>query len=142
MDRRRRRGHAREQHRIWPSRRSLAEFADGSLAEISIGLPKEAAPVRALADCLSHVVSLALQHGVPLGEIVDVFAGTKFGPAGTVDGDPQTTVASSPLDYLARSLAAAYLPGVALEPADPEPAAAPLLPLEMPPAGPRLRVVR
>ena len=79
--------------------------------------------------------------------MVDLLAGTRFGPAGTVDGDPDVTRASSPLDYLARSLAAAYLPGHALDPVQEE-EAAPTLPLDMPPqsrpaeARPKLRVVR
>ena len=108
-----------------------AEFEDGSPAELSLGLPRESAAVRALADSLSHVASLALQHGVPLDEIVELLAGTRFGPAGAVDGDAEVGRASSPLDYLARSIAAAYLPDLVL----PEPeldAPPPLLPLEMP----------
>lgn len=119
-----------------------AEFADGGLAEVSIGLPKESASVRAMADSLSHVASLALQHGTPLSDIIELLAGTRFGPAGTVDGDPLVARALSPLDYLARSLTASYLPDLAVEPV-PEEEVAPELPLEMPAqARPRLRVVR
>ncbi len=119
-----------------------AEFSDGAVAELSLGLPKESAAVRAMADSLSQVASLALQHGTPLGEIVELLAGTRFGPAGMVDGDPQVDRASSPLDYLARSLAAAYLPDMRLDPVEDE-EAAPTLPLDMPAqARPRLRVVR
>lgn len=119
-----------------------AEFADGSLAELSLGLPKESAAVRALADSLGQLASLALQHGTPLSEIVEALVGTRFGPAGAVDGDPEVARASSPLDYLGRSLATAYLPQLALDPPAEE-EAAPLLPLDMPQlARPKLRVVR
>ena len=119
-----------------------AEFADGAVAEISLGLPKEGAAVRALSDSLSQIATLALQHGTPLAEIVEILAGTRFGPAGMVDGDPTVDRASSPLDYFARSLAAAYLPDMRLDPAEEE-EVAPTLPLDMPAqARPRLRVVR
>ena len=119
------------------------EFADGTLAELSLGLPKESASVRALADSLGQLASLALQHGTPLADIVDLLAGTRFGPAGAVEGDPDIARASSPIDYLARSLAAAYLPDLTLEAADEEAVAPPALPLDLPPqARPRLRVVR
>jgi hypothetical protein len=118
------------------------EFADGGLAEVSLGLPKESAAVRALADSLGQVMSLALQHGTPLADLIELLVGTRFGPAGAVDGDPDVTRASSPLDYLARSLAAAYLPGLRLEPAEAA-EAAPALPLDLPSqARPALRIVR
>ncbi len=123
------------------------EYADGALGEIEITLPKESPSVRALAECLAQALSIGLQHGVPLAAYVEALAGSHFGPAGAVEGDPSVARASSPIDYVMRSLAAAYLPAAIL----PAPAldeapvqAPPLLPLELPqePRRALLRVVR
>jgi hypothetical protein len=118
------------------------EYADGSLGEITLSLPRETATVRGLAEGFAQAVSLGLQHGVKLEEFVDAFALTRFGPAGTVDGDPDVTRATSILDYVFRSLSAAYLGRVLPEP-EIEGAQAPLLPLDLPEGGRRrgLRLV-
>ena len=123
------------------------EYADGALGEIEITLPKESPSVRALAECLAQALSIGLQHGVPLAAYVEALAGSHFGPAGAVEGDASVARASSPVDYVMRSLAAAYLPAAILPaPAlDEAPASAPpLLPLELPqePRRALLRVVR
>jgi len=111
------------------------EYADGSLGEISLVLPRETATVRGLAECFAQAVSLGLQHGVKLEEFVDAFALTRFGPAGLVDGDPEVERATSVLDYVFRSLSATYLgrrlPDPEFEPTAPR---APELPLDLPTA--------
>ena len=118
------------------------EYADGSLGEITIALHKEGAAFRGLMDSFALAVSLGLQHGVSLAEYVEAFTFTRFGPAGAVEGDPAVTQATSLLDYVFRHLAANYLgqrdipeaaPLAADAPADAA-AAAPLLPLDLPPA--------
>ncbi|MBV9655849.1 MAG: TSCPD domain-containing protein [Acetobacteraceae bacterium] len=109
------------------------EYEDGRLGEVAIVLPKEGAVARGLAEGLSQAVSIGLQHGVPLSEFADAFAGLRFGPAGAVEGDPAVTSATSLLDYVARTLAATYLPGHPLPPAEPDEAAqAPARPMELP----------
>ena len=85
------------------------EYPDGRLGEITLTLPRESAAFRGMADALATAVSLGLQHGVPLDDFVDEFAFTRFGLAGTVEGDPAITQASSLLDYTFRHLAANYL---------------------------------
>lgn len=117
------------------------EYADGTLGEVSVALPKDSATLRGLMDAFAASVSLGLQHNVPLAEFVEAFTLTRFGPAGPVEGDPAVARASSVLDYVFRHLAAGYLAGVDV-PApveEPEPdAEAPLLPLGLP-ADPRAR---
>ncbi len=113
------------------------EYADGTLGELSLALNKESPAFRGLMDSFCAAVSLGLQHGVPLAEFVDSFTLTRFGPAGTVDGDPSVTQATSLLDYVFRHLAANYLgqytlPAPELEEPEPASAGAPLLPLELP----------
>jgi ribonucleoside-diphosphate reductase alpha chain len=125
------------------------EYDDGSLGEISIALHKEGAAFRGLMDNFAHAVSLGLQHGVPLERFVEAFTFTRFGPAGSVDGDPTVRAATSLLDYAFRNLAANYLAGHDIPEADIEEAdtvgqgardQSPLLPLELPDeASPRAR---
>jgi hypothetical protein len=112
------------------------EYEDGRLGEIFVALNKESAAFRGLMDCFAIAVSLGLQHGVPLARFTNAFTGTKFGTAGSVEGDASVPQASSLVDYLFRNLAASYLgktdqPMVEAE-APPEPA--PLLPLDLPQA--------
>jgi len=122
-----------------------AEFEDGTLGEISVGLPKESATVRGLMDGLCQAVSIGLQHGAGLGEFVEAFGQTRFAPAGTVSGDPAVARASSLLDYVVRHLAAHYAPEVSLPEGEVEApevqAAPPSLPLDLP-AAPRQRLLR
>ncbi len=110
------------------------EYADGTLGELAIGLPKEGAAFRGLMDAFAVAVSLGLQHGVKLEEFVDAFTLTRFGPAGAVEGDPLVARATSLLDYAFRSLAAHYLGRIDLPEAaaDDEALAEPSLPLDLP----------
>ncbi|QDH16949.1 TSCPD domain-containing protein [Swingsia samuiensis] len=86
-----------------------SEFEDGTLGEISITPPKESPMAKGLMDCLGHAVSIGLQFGAPLEAFVERFAYTRFGPAGTVEGDPKSAYASSIVDYAFRTLSEAYL---------------------------------
>ncbi len=115
------------------------DYADGRPGEVTITVPQASPAARGWAEAFGHVLSLGLQHGVPVEEVALALANVRFGPAGAVEGDAAIRRATSPADYLARALAAAYAPHLALpEPdheANEEP---PLLPLEMP----RLRLVK
>jgi hypothetical protein len=125
------------------------EYGDGSLGEIFIALHKEGPAFRGLMDNFALAVSLGLQHGVPLERFVEAFTFTRFGPAGTVEGDPAVAAATSLLDYAFRNLAANYMAGREIPDAEIEPAdsvgqgardRSPLLPLDLPDdASPRLR---
>jgi hypothetical protein len=114
-----------------------SEYEDGRLGEITVTLPKEGPAFRGLMDAFAQAVSISLQHGVKLEEFVEAFALTRFGAAGLVEGDPAVTRATSPIDYVFRSLAANYLGRADLPEAESAPEeeavdAAPLLPLELP----------
>jgi hypothetical protein len=117
------------------------EYGDGQLGEIFIALHKEGAAFRGLMDNFAVAVSLGLQHGVPLESFVQAFTFTRFGPAGTVEGDPAVGQATSLLDYVFRHLAGSYLGRHDLPEAEAEAAdtvgegardRAPLLPLDLP----------
>ena len=116
------------------------EYPDGSLGELSISPVRDGPAQRGLMEAFGQAVSLGLQHGVPLEAYVEAFAYSRFGPNGAVEGDASVASATSPLDYVFRSLAQAYL-GQALpdapqqaEPGHPlsETASEALLPLDLP----------
>lgn len=86
------------------------EGASG-LEEISLSLTKDGAAFRAMVDALCHSVTVGLAAGVKLDEYVQSFAYTRFGPAGTVEGDPAIHRASSVLDWAFRRLALDHLGG-------------------------------
>ena len=114
------------------------EYADGALGEISLTPTRESPMVRGLMDTLGQAVSIGLQYGAPLESYVETFAYTRFGPAGTVEGDPVASYATSMLDYAFRALSDAYL-GRRLPDAPHEEmmaeGPAPMLPLDLPGPG-------
>ncbi|KXV27167.1 TSCPD domain-containing protein [Gluconobacter japonicus] len=125
-----------------------SEFEDGTLGEISIIPTRESPMARGLMDCLGQAVSIGLQFGAPLEAFVERFAYTRFGPAGTVEGDPGAAYASSMLDYAFRTLSEAYLgqhmpDAPQIEPSSEDPS--PMLPFDHSsgdsPRGRRLRLV-
>ena len=94
--------------------------------------------MRGLMECFSQAVSMGLQHGVTLGDYVDAFTQTAFGPAGAVEGDPAVDRATSLVDYVFRHLSVHYL-GRSAPPLPREDAlvaapapATPLLPMNLP----------
>ncbi|CAI9119494.1 TSCPD domain-containing protein [Brytella acorum] len=111
------------------------EYEDGSIGEVSIVPARESAMVRGLLDSVGQAVTVGLQYGAPLDAYVARFAHTRFGPCGTVEGDPIAAYATSLLDYAFRALSEAYLgkrlPDAAPE-AEPEAMEDPMLPLSMP----------
>jgi len=125
-------------HRVYVR---TGEYPDGMLGELHVSLPREGATLRGMMDSMMAAVSLGLQHGVPLGDYVDAFTLTRFGPAGRVEGDADVGHATSILDYVFRNLAINYLGHCPVPEGIPDPAPidpAPLLPMDLP-AQPRAR---
>ena len=85
------------------------EYENGSLGEIFIDMHKEGATLGAMMNNFAIAVSVGLQYGVPLEEFVEAFVGTKFDPAGAVQGNDSIKNASSIMDYIFRELAVSYL---------------------------------
>jgi hypothetical protein len=99
------------------------EYPDGRLGEIFLTSAREGAAYRSLLDSFAKAVSIALQYGVPLDELVRAFAGTRFEPAGLVSGHARIKQATSPLDCVFRDLAVHYLGRDDLANVTPEPEA-------------------
>lgn len=85
------------------------EYDDGALGEIFIDMHKEGASFKALGNCFAIAISLCLQHGVPLEDLVEQFTFTRFEPQGSVQGHPNIKFATSIVDYVFRTLAVEYL---------------------------------
>ncbi|WP_439597276.1 TSCPD domain-containing protein [Falsiroseomonas sp.] len=86
-----------------------AEDQQGRLSEVTIALTKESAAYRSLMDAMLQAVSIGLAAGVPLDSFVEAYAYTRFGPSGTVEGDPAIRRATSVLDWAFRRLALDYI---------------------------------
>ncbi|MBU8538602.1 TSCPD domain-containing protein [Falsiroseomonas tokyonensis] len=86
-----------------------AEDQQGRLCEVTIALTKESAAYRSLMDAMLQAVSIGLAAGVQLDSFVEAYAYTRFGPSGTVEGDPAIRRATSVLDWAFRRLALDYI---------------------------------
>src|SRR5262249_31475124 len=85
------------------------EYEDGGLGEIFIDMHKEGAAFRSMMNCFAIAVSLGLQYGVPLEDLVDQFCFTRFEPHGRVEGHDNIKVSTSVIDYVFRVLGYEYL---------------------------------
>ena len=85
------------------------EYEDGSLGEIFIDMHKEGAAFRSVMSNFAIAISIGLQYDVPLEEYVEAFVGTRFEPAGPVQGNDRIKNATSIMDYIFRELAVSYL---------------------------------
>ncbi len=82
---------------------------DGSLGEVFIRWGKLGSSQAGLMDTYAVAVSVGLQHGVPLVQLLRPGLGVYFVPNGHTD-DLEIPRARSVVDYLARRLAVDWLP--------------------------------
>ncbi|MGI0067969.1 MAG: vitamin B12-dependent ribonucleotide reductase, partial [Thermoplasmata archaeon] len=83
-------------------------YPDGRPGEIFFRVTKEGSTVNGLMDSLGISMSMALQHGVPLKDLVRKLAHMRFEPAG-VTNNPKIRFAQSIPDYVARWLSLEFL---------------------------------
>lgn len=90
---------------------TMGMYADGRLGELFCEIAKEGSFVSGIVDALCFVISLSLQHGVPLEAITRRLRHTKFEPSGMVEGAPKELRGffGSLLDYIARFLELRFL---------------------------------
>ncbi|NOT34879.1 MAG: vitamin B12-dependent ribonucleotide reductase [Candidatus Eisenbacteria bacterium] len=84
------------------------EYEDGTLGEIFIDMHKEGAAFRSMMNCFAISVSMGLQYGVPLEDLVDQFVFTRFEPQGRVEGHDNLKASTSVIDYVFRVLGIEY----------------------------------
>ncbi|ODU24865.1 MAG: ribonucleoside-diphosphate reductase, adenosylcobalamin-dependent [Verrucomicrobia bacterium SCN 57-15] len=85
-------------------------FEDGRPGELFITMAKEGSTIGGLMDTVATLVSLSLQYGVPLEDLVRKFAHQRFEPSGYTS-NPQIRVAKSIVDYIFRWLGITFIPG-------------------------------
>ena len=61
---------------------TVGVYEDGSPGEIFVRMAKQGSTISGLMDSFATVVSLALQHGVPLDVLCAKFSHTRFEPSG------------------------------------------------------------
>ncbi len=87
---------------------TAGEYEDGSPGEIFVTMAKEGSTISGMADAFATSISLALQYGVPLHDLVNKFSHMRFEPSGRTE-NPEIPVAQSIVDYLFRWLASQFL---------------------------------
>ena len=87
---------------------TVGVYEDGSPGEIFVRMAKEGSTISGLMDSFATVVSLALQHGVPLDLLCRKFSHTRFEPSGW-SGNPTIGYATSLMDYLFRWIELRFL---------------------------------
>lgn len=80
--------------------------------EIFLTMAKEGSTLSGLLDAFATAVSLLLQNGVPLRDLVQKFKHYRFEPAGWT-GNPEVPSATSIIDYVFRWLEVRYQAGLA-----------------------------
>ena len=71
-------------------------------------MAKEGSTVSGLMDSFATTVSVALQYGVPLRDLVNKFAHVRFEPSGFT-GNQEIPIAKSIIDYIFRWLGSRFL---------------------------------
>ena len=82
-------------------------YSDGRLGEIFVKVGK-AGSTEALFDHWAIAVSVALQHGAPVEELMKKFTFTRFEPSGAVKSVEGIKRCTSPLDLVARWILSKY----------------------------------
>ena len=83
-------------------------YPDGQPGEIFLKMAKEGSTVSGLMDSFATTVSVALQYGVPLRDLVNKFAHVRFEPSGFT-GNGEIPIAKSIVDYIFRWLGSRFL---------------------------------
>lgn len=83
-------------------------YEDGSPGEIFIRMAKEGSTIGGLTDAFATMVSLALQWGVPLQDIVEKLKNSRYSPAGFTNNSEIKTCTSI-TDYVVRFLELKFL---------------------------------
>ncbi len=89
---------------------TIGLYPNGQPGEIFIRMAKEGSTIAGLMECFGTVVSVSLQHGVPLKVLCDKLSHTRFEPSGWT-GNEELGYAKSIMDYLFRWLELRFLSG-------------------------------
>jgi ribonucleoside-diphosphate reductase alpha chain len=84
-------------------------YEDGQPGEMFLKMAKEGSTISGLMDSFATMVSVALQYGVPLHDLVHKFAHVRFEPSGFT-ANPEIPIAKSIIDYIFRWMGSRFLP--------------------------------
>jgi ribonucleoside-diphosphate reductase alpha chain len=82
-------------------------YPNGEPGEIFIRMAKEGSTIAGLMECFGTVVSVSLQHGVPLKVLCDKLSHTRFEPSGWT-GNEKIGYAKSLMNYIFRWIEARF----------------------------------
>ncbi len=82
---------------------TVGMYEDGSPGELFITMAKEGSTVGGTMDAFGTAISLCLQYGVPVQELCQKFAHSRFEPSGFTK-NPDIPIAKSIVDYIFRWL--------------------------------------
>lgn len=80
---------------------TVGMYEDGSPGELFITMAKEGSTVGGTMDAFGTAISLCLQYGVPIRELCQKFAHSRFEPSGFTK-NPEIPIAKSLVDYIFR----------------------------------------
>jgi len=83
-------------------------YEDGSPGEIWLTMAKEGSTLSGMMDGFATAISLSLQYGVPLRDLVNKFSHMRFEPSGRTENSEIPT-ANSIVDYIFRWMASMFL---------------------------------
>jgi ribonucleoside-diphosphate reductase alpha chain len=85
-------------------------YDDATPGELFITMAKEGSTIGGLMDSLGTAISVALQYGVPMDQLVNKFTHQRFEPAGMTH-NPDIPFAKSLVDYIFRWMGMEFVPG-------------------------------
>ena len=91
---------------------TVGMYDDGCPGELFITMAKEGSTVGGTMDAFGTAISLCLQYGVPVKELCNKFAHSRFEPSGFTK-NPDIPIAKSLVDYIFRWLASTFPGGKA-----------------------------
>ena len=80
---------------------TLGLYENGSPGELFINMSKEGSTVSGLMDAFAIAISIGLQYGVPVADLVQKFKDTRFEPSGYTS-NKEIPIAKSIIDYIFR----------------------------------------
>jgi len=82
---------------------TVGSYEDGRPGEVFIKMAREGTTIGGLMGVTGLLTSILLQHGIPLENLVNKLAHTRFEPSGFTS-NPGIPIAKSPVDYIFRWL--------------------------------------
>ncbi|MCI0356872.1 MAG: vitamin B12-dependent ribonucleotide reductase [Planctomycetaceae bacterium] len=89
---------------------NVGMYDDGRPGELFITMAKEGSTVGGLMDAFGTAISMSLQYGVPLSDLVNKFSHMRFEPMGHTT-NPDIRIAKSVIDYIFRWMGIRFLEG-------------------------------